>query len=143
MEAAHRVLSDRGLFLLHSIGGNGSALATEPWIDKYIFPNGMIPSIEQIGKAVDRLFVMEDWHNFGGYYDQTLHAWLKNLDRAWPNLNDRYGGARSYRMWRYYFLLTAGSFRARVNHVWQIVFRKHGVGGVYERPPDVATEASR
>lgn len=134
MEAAHRALRDGGLFLLHAIGGNGNAVATEPWLNKYIFPNGMLASIEQIGRAADHLFVMEDWQNFGPYYDQTLHAWSKNLTAAWPDLAARYGGARTYRMWRYYFLMCAGSFRARVNQVWQVVFRKQGAAGVYERP---------
>lgn len=134
MEVVNRVLRDDGLFLLHCIGGNGSTAATDPWIDKYIFPNGMLPSIEQLGKAVDRLLVMEDWQNFGAYYDQTLHAWSKNFDAAWPKLKEKYGDIRFYRMWRYYFLMCAGTFRARVNQVWQIVLTKSGAAEVYHRP---------
>ncbi|GAI01332.1 unnamed protein product [marine sediment metagenome] len=44
-------LKDSGLFLLHTIGGNKSVTCLDPWIDKYIFPNGMLPSVKQISKA--------------------------------------------------------------------------------------------
>jgi len=72
MEVAHRCLEDDGLFLLHTIGNNESTTHTNPWIQKYIFPNAMIPSIAQTGKAAEKLFVVEDWHNFGADYDKTL-----------------------------------------------------------------------
>ena len=71
-----RVLKDDGLFLLHTIGGNLSSTTGEPWTDKYIFPNGMLPSIAQLGAAMEGLFIMEDWHNFGPHYDKTLMAFM-------------------------------------------------------------------
>jgi cyclopropane-fatty-acyl-phospholipid synthase len=132
LETVQRVLKEDGLFLLHTIGGNGNAVATDPWIDKYIFPNGMLPSLEQLGRAIEGVFVMEDWHNLGAHYDKTLTSWSKNLDIAWPRLKQKYD-ERFYRMWRYYFLMCAGSFRARFNQVWQIVLSKNGVRGGYER----------
>jgi cyclopropane-fatty-acyl-phospholipid synthase len=81
MEMAKRCLKDDGLFLLHTIGGNVSATAIDPWMGKYIFPNAMLPSIAQIGRAIEGLFVMEDWHNFGVDYDKTLLAWHDNVER--------------------------------------------------------------
>ena len=86
LEFAHRRLSPGGLFLLHTIGGNASYTCTDAWIDKYIFPNGMTPSVTQLGKAMEDLWVVEDWHNFGPDYDPTLMAWWHNFDRAWPSL---------------------------------------------------------
>lgn len=126
MEVVHRVLKDGGLFLLHTIGGNKSVRSTDPWISKYIFPNSMLPSIAQIGKAVESLFVMEDWHNFGAHYDKTLLAWHDNFTRAWPELKDTYG-ERFGRMWRFYLLSSAATFRARRNQLWQVVLSKGGV----------------
>ena len=64
MEIARRSLNENGLFLLQSIGGNESVKSTGPWIEKYIFPNSMLPSIKQLGGAIEGLFVMEDWQNF-------------------------------------------------------------------------------
>lgn len=131
METASRCLKDDGLFLLHTIGGNRSVRFTDPWISKYIFPNSMLPSITQIGRAIEGLFVMEDWHNFSADYDKTLMAWHSNFTSAWPDLQERYG-ERFFRMWTYYLLSCAGSFRARKNQLWQVVLSKHGVPGGYE-----------
>lgn len=131
MEVVARCLKDNGLFLLHTIGGNKSVHHTNPWIEKYIFPNSMLPSIKQISAAVEELFVMEDWHNFGADYDKTLMAWYNNFETHWPEIQSSYS-ERFKRMWEFYLLTCAGSFRARKNQLWQIVFSKHGVVGGYE-----------
>jgi cyclopropane-fatty-acyl-phospholipid synthase len=129
-EMARRCLKDGGLFLLHTIGQNVSGVASDPWINKYIFPGGMIPSMAQIGEASEGLFVVEDWHNFGPDYDKTLMEWFKNFDAAWPTLKDKYG-ERFYRMWKYYLLTCAAAFRSRTIHLWQIVLSKDGIPGGY------------
>jgi cyclopropane-fatty-acyl-phospholipid synthase len=131
MEVAHRTVKTHGLVLVHSIGNNASTTIGDPWFDKYIFPGGMLPSVAQLGAAMDGLFVMEDWHNFGPDYDRTLLAWQKNVDRhrgEWDSTFDE----RFFRMWRYYLLSLAGAFRARTIHLWQIVMSKHGLLGGYE-----------
>jgi cyclopropane-fatty-acyl-phospholipid synthase len=132
MEVAHRCLKDDGLFLLHTIGKNVRASVPDPWIDKYIFPNGALPSIGQIGDAADGLFVTEDLHNFGADYDKTLMAWCRNFEAAWPRFSAQLG-ERFYRMWRYYLLSCAGAFRARDIQLWQWVFSRQGVSGGYRR----------
>lgn len=131
MKIAHNALKDKGLFLLHTIGGNCSVKENDPWIEKYIFPNSMIPSIKQIGEAIEGLFVMEDWHSFGADYDKTLMAWHKNFEDNWDKIKSNYD-KRFYRMWRYYLLACAGSFRARKNQLWQIVLSKKGILGGYK-----------
>jgi cyclopropane-fatty-acyl-phospholipid synthase len=120
-----RCLKPGGIAFIHSIGGNRSNTHGEPWLDKYIFPNGMLPSIAQLGKAMENRFVMEDWHNFGPDYDRTLMEWYANFEKAWPSLRSKYGD-RFYRMWRYYLLSCAGGFRARNIQLWQIVFTRRG-----------------
>jgi cyclopropane-fatty-acyl-phospholipid synthase len=132
MEVAHRCLRDDGLFLLHSIGKNLRNSVPDPWVDKYIFPNGDLPSIGQIGDAVDELFVIEDLHNFGADYDKTLMAWHANFEAAWPRFADALG-PRFYRMWRYYLLSCAGAFRARDIQLWQFVLSKKGLVDGYHR----------
>ena len=125
MDVVNRCLKPEGIAFIHTIGQNTSTTTTNPWTDKYIFPNGMLPSITQIGRAMEGLFVMEDWHNFGPDYDRTLMAWHDNFERAWPRLEERYGG-RFYRMWRYYLLSSAGQFRSRGTQLWQIVMNRTG-----------------
>lgn len=130
MEIVHKCLEDDGLFLLHTIGNNVSEVTTDPWIDKYIFPNSMIPSMTQISAAVEGLFIAEDCHNFGIYYDKTLTSWFQNFTKNWNKVKGLYDD-RFFRMWKYYLLSSAGSFRARYLQVWQIVFSKKGVQGGY------------
>ena len=131
MEVVHRCLEDNGLFLLHTIGGNKSVKSVDPWINRYIFPNGMLPSIKQLSHSIEGLFVMEDWHNFSADYDKTLMAWYANLEKNWEKLKSKYD-ERFHRMWKYYLLSCAGSFRARSNQLWQIVLSKNGVIGGYK-----------
>jgi cyclopropane-fatty-acyl-phospholipid synthase len=133
MEVAQRCLADDGLFLLHTIGKNQRGTVPDPWIDKYIFPNGVIPAITEISEAIGDLFVVEDLHNFGADYDRTLMAWHENFEKAWPRFADKLG-QRFYRMWRYYLLSCAGAFRARDIQLWQWVLSKNGVAGGYRRP---------
>ena len=125
METVDRCLKDDGIAFIHTIGGNTSNSHSNRWIDKYIFPNGMLPSIAQIGAAMEGLFVMEDWHNIGPDYDTTLMAWYDNFERSWPRFKAEYG-ERFYRMWRFYLLGCAGAFRARGQQLWQIVMTKPG-----------------
>jgi len=132
MEMVASSLKPGGLFLLHTIGGNISVHCTDPWIEKYIFPNSMLPSIAQIGRAIEGLFVMEDWENLGTHYDRTLMAWFHNFQEHWPLLRAMYDN-RFCRMWEYYLLSSAASFRARRNQVWQIVLTPQGVRTPYRR----------
>ncbi|MBA7567875.1 Cyclopropane-fatty-acyl-phospholipid synthase [subsurface metagenome] len=126
-----RCLKDSSLFLLHTIGGNKSVTCLDPWIDKYIFPNGMLPSANQITKAYEGIFKLEDWHSFGTHYDKTLMAWHKNFNKNWDKIKIYYD-ERFRRMWNYYLLICAGSFRAHRNQLWQIVFSKIGSQVDYE-----------
>ena len=125
MAVVDRCLKPDGIAFIHTIGSNKSLTTGEPWTDKYIFPNGVLPSITQLGKAMEGKFVMEDWHNIGPNYDPTLMAWHENFNNAWPQLQDQYGD-RFRRMWNYYLLSSAGGFRSRSQQLWQIVFTREG-----------------
>jgi cyclopropane-fatty-acyl-phospholipid synthase len=127
---AARNLKPDGLFLLHTIGANQTNLHVDAWIDKYIFPNGCLPSVRHISEASEGRFVMEDWHNIGADYDRTLMAWYENFKRAWPQLAEEYS-ERFERMFTYYLNACAGAFRARDIQLWQVLFSpKGGDGGV-------------
>jgi cyclopropane-fatty-acyl-phospholipid synthase len=124
------VLKPDGLFLLQNCGQDVSRAITDPWIDKYIFPHGAIPSPVQLTKAFEGLFVLEDWHNMGAHYDPTLMAWWRKFDESWHQFSNQYGD-RFYRMFRYYMLSCAGSFRARDMQLHQTVYSPCGVRGGY------------
>ncbi len=125
MRAVLNALEPGGVFLLHTIGANRTAPGCDPWIERYIFPRGDLPSPMQIARAAEGLFVIEDWHNLGPHYARTLRCWHANFEAAWPGLAGRYG-ERFRRMWRYYLLSSAGAFAARDIQVWQVVLTPVG-----------------
>ncbi len=129
---ANRCLKDDGLFLLHTIGANKEdSYMIDPWLNKYIFPNAILPLASQITKSMENIFKIEDWHNFGKYYDNTLMAWHENFNRNWDKIKDNYD-ARFKRMWNYYLLSCAASFRAGNDGLWQIVLSKRGSDQDYQ-----------
>lgn len=131
MKIAAEHLSDEGLFLLHTIGANDYPSTSEVWLNKYIFPNSQLPTISTIGGSIENLFILEDLHNFGADYEKTLLAWHKNFVENWPKIKNKYD-ERFYRMWTYYLLMCAASFRLRKNQLWQFILSKKGVPGGYK-----------
>ena len=125
-----RLLKDEGLFLLHTIGNHATSNRSDPWIEKYIFPNGKLPSAADIARAVERRFLIEDWHNFGQDYDRTLMAWHENFESAWPRLQHNYS-ERFRRMWLFYLSSCAGFFRSRQGQLWQLVLSRKRRQAVY------------
>lgn len=125
-----RCLKSNGLFLLHTIGSNETGISVDPWINKYIFPNGCLPSIQQIAQVSESRLIMEDWHNFGSDYDKTLMAWHQRFNEAWPELAARYS-TQFRRMFNYYLCACAGAFRARDIELWQVLFSRGTEGGMY------------
>jgi len=130
MQSVKRCLVSDGIFLLHTIGALSTNKVIDPWVNKYIFPDSLLPSARHISKMAENLFIMEDWHSFGADYDKTLMAWHSNFEKQWNSLKSQYD-ERFYRMWRYYLLFSAGAFRARSTQLWQIVFSVEGVKGGY------------
>lgn len=130
MEVVDRCLEDDGLFLLHTMGSSTPSYG-DLWTSKYIFPNGTLPSITQISTSTERLFVMEDWHNFGRDYDLTLMAVFNNLEKNLYTIQLKYG-EKFYRIWKYFLLSFAGASRSRYLQLWQIVFSQNGVIGGYQ-----------
>lgn len=124
MEVVHRCLKDDGLFLLQTSGSPLTTILTDKWANKYIFPNGKLPSPVHITKAVEGLFVLEDWHIFPQYYyDKTLMSWHKNFQKGWKDIKHNYN-ERFKRMWQYFLLVSAATFRSKTNQLWQIVLSK-------------------
>jgi cyclopropane-fatty-acyl-phospholipid synthase len=134
MQTARRCLTDDGLCLLHFFAGQHAMPSVHDgdmlWINKYIFPGGVVPSITQVAKSIEGLFILEDLHNFGSDYDPTLMAWFANFDRNWASIQDKYS-PRLYRLWKYYLLSCAGIFRARKFQLLHWVLSKNGIPGGY------------
>lgn len=135
MQVSADVLKDDGLFLLHTIGSRESVISNDPWIDKYVFPNSLVPSLAQIAKAVEYKFTVEDVHNFGLYYAKTLKSWYDNFNKNWRDLKKNYPDKydeRFYRMWKYYLLSCSGAFKSRGLQLYQVVLSKGNKGKLYQ-----------
>ncbi len=133
MGVVHRCLRDDGVFLLHTIGENIDRTTADPWIVKYIFPNGQVPSLDRIAKSMERRFVIEDVHNIGAHYDPTLMAWAKNFEARWPEIRALGFDERFRRMWLNYLYNCAGAFRGRSLQLWQVVATMLRSGTRYRR----------
>jgi cyclopropane-fatty-acyl-phospholipid synthase len=131
MEVCHRCLKENGLVMLHTIGSNKTCVKGDEWLLRYIFPGGKLPSIAEIGKSIENLFVMEDWHNFGLDYARTTKAWLTYFENNWDKIKSSYPDP-FYRMWTYYLNCSSGGFKAREMQLWQIVLSKNRLPGGYE-----------
>lgn len=135
-EHMRSLLAPDGLMLLHTIGNHVTSAATDAWIDRYVFPNGKLPSARELAQALEGLWLVEDWHNFGADYDRTLMAWHTNFQAAWPRLAARYD-ERFRRLFTYYLLSCAGFFRSRQGQLWQLVLSRRERAAAYRsvRPP--------
>jgi cyclopropane-fatty-acyl-phospholipid synthase len=125
MQTIDRCLAPEGVALVHTIANNRSLRHGTPFIEKYIFPNAVAPSLAQIGRALEGLFVVEDLHNIGPDYDPTLMAWWDNFDRTYSEIADRYD-RKFYLMWKFYLLAAAGASRSRDGQLYQLVLTKTG-----------------
>jgi len=138
MKVVSGLLEDDGLFLLHTIGNSDETVIADPWIEKYIFRNSMIPSMKQLVDSFRKLFVVHDWENYGHYYSSTLMAWQRNFERNWAAIRALKSkhpfDERFRRMWNYYLMASKAAFDAESLLLWQIVMTKSGKrDSVYHR----------
>src|SRR6201999_1413300 len=83
-DAGRRSITDDGLCMLQNIGKNIRNKILARWTERYIFPNGELPALSEVAEGVEGRFIIEDVHNFGADYDQTLMAWHDRFEAAWP-----------------------------------------------------------
>jgi cyclopropane-fatty-acyl-phospholipid synthase len=119
-----RQLKDDGVMLLHSIGRNDVPGATNPWIRKYIFPGGYIPSLSEVLPAVERAgLYVTDIEILRLHYAETLRAWRERFVARWDEAAKLYD-ERFCRMWEFYLAGSETSFRVDGNMVFQLQLAK-------------------
>jgi cyclopropane-fatty-acyl-phospholipid synthase len=132
-ETCNQRLATNGMMLHHAIANNHQYTPKgSRWIRKYIFPGTELPTLVDYAKAVESKFVIEDVHNIGPDYDKTLMAWHKNFVKHYPKLNHDIYDERFYRMWNYYLLSIAATFRTRKIQLYQIVMRRIETSDTYK-----------
>ena len=131
-ETAKRCLKDDGWMLLQTQGKSNRQRLLDAWNDKYIYPQGYLPRLDEVTQASEAHFVVEDVHNIGADHDRTLLHWHQRFEMAWPQLRLSHD-ERFYRMWRFHLLSSAASFRTRHHQMWQLVLSPKGLHKVYRR----------
>ncbi len=125
LSKANDILNENGVFLLHTIGQRGKPTATSPWIRKYIFPGGYIPSLSEVMKETQKLNInVTDVEVLRLHYAHTLTRWyqnvLENKDKIIKMFDQRF-----FRMWEFYLLASKYSFVNMGNVVFQIQIAKN------------------
>ncbi len=125
LKKTYDLLKDSGVFLLHTIGQRGVPTATSPWIRKYIFPGGYIPSLSDIINETEKLNInITDIEILRLHYAHTLTHWYKNVQKNKSQIINMFD-ERFYRMWEFYLLASKYSFVNMGNVVFQIQISKN------------------
>jgi len=127
-----RCLKHDGTFVLQAISGDTLSRTSDRrlddfvlWLLKYIFPNGYLPKQHELVPPAETSLLIEGWQSFGHDYDRTLQAWAHNFNAAWDQLKGQYDD-EFRRRWNFYLHGCMAAFRARLIHVYQIVYTKNG-----------------
>lgn len=115
-----RLLKPDGLAVVHTIGEPDFVPASDPFLDKYIFPGAVIPALSALTPAFENHFILEDFHNFGYDYALTLAAWSDNA-KAFFKKNPTAYTPEFQRMWDYYLRMCEALFELRINQLWHFV----------------------
>jgi cyclopropane-fatty-acyl-phospholipid synthase len=122
------LLSDDVVMLLHSIGRSQGPDSTNPWIAKYIFPGGYIPSLSEVLPSIERAGLLVcDIEILRLHYAQTLKAWRERFMARREEAVQLYD-ERFSRMWEFYLAASEMSFRKQSMMNFQIqLTRRQGV----------------
>ncbi len=91
------------------------------FIQKYVFPGGMLPSEEKLKVQTDRAGL--DWtglNRFGECYADTLNQWLHRFDGVWDQVKAQGFDDRFRKLWRFYLAYCEAGFRTRRTNVVQL-----------------------
>lgn len=122
--AVNSLLKEGGISLLHCITGYDEAGGTNSWIDKYIFPGGYIPAVQELVSCMaENGFYLIDLESLREHYTRTLQHWAENFEKALPEIN-KMKDETFIRMWRLYLHSCAASFHTGNIDVHQFLFTK-------------------
>jgi cyclopropane-fatty-acyl-phospholipid synthase len=121
----NRSLKPDGFGLIHSIG-RSFPNRHDPWILKYIFPGGHVPSLAEMMSVFEpQKFSVIDVENLRPHYAKTCAAWLKNFDAVADQLKESYGD-EFVRMWRLYLAGSSAGFQSGTLQLYQVLFTPQG-----------------
>ena len=119
------ILKPNGIFLFHLIGVVDKPSAPNQFINKYIFPGGVCPSLSQIIKPIEKTgLIVADTETLIRHYDKTLESWLERFLKKKLIVRDLFD-EQFVRMWEFYLASCAAAFRYRDLVVFQLQIVKN------------------
>lgn len=132
MKQADKNLKKDGLILLQFDGKSESVNWNYLWIEKYVFPGTVTPSLAQIAESSENLFFLVDWEDFTKDYHTTMKHWHNNFVKNWKKIEHNYD-ERFFKLWEFYLTCCPATALANTQHLWQIVMQKVDSEKQYER----------
>ncbi|MBZ6075448.1 SAM-dependent methyltransferase [Microvirga puerhi] len=123
-QTAHRLLKNDGVMLLHTIGRTGTPYPTNPWISRYIFPGGHLPTLSEVMPAIEKAgLIVTDVEILRLHYAFTLQKWRERFMAQREEVLRLYD-ERFCRMWECYLAMSESAFRFQDAVVFQIQLAK-------------------
>ena len=124
-KSMNKLLKDDGLFLLHTIGVVDKPSPPNKFINKYIFPGGLCPSLSQIINPIEKTgLIVADSETLIRHYDKTLESWLNRFLENKKTVKDLFD-EKFVKMWEFYLASCAAAFRYRDLAVFQLQIVKN------------------
>ena len=119
-DKVHKLLNPDGVALIHTIGRSAPPLPTSPWLEKYIFPGGYVPSLSDLASPVERADLwIADIEVLRGHYGPTLNHWRQRFEAKLDAVREMYDD-RFIRMWRFYLVACEMAFEEQHQAVFQL-----------------------
>ena len=124
-KTVNRLLKDDGVSLIHTIGSIDNFQPPAPFIQKYIFPGGIVPSLSELINPIEKTgLIANDIETLIRHYDKTLENWLERVKKNKGKIKDMFD-EKFYRMWEFYLASCASAFKYRDLVVFQLQLVKN------------------
>ena len=124
-KSINKLLSEQGTFLLHTIGSVDTPTPPNKFINKYIFPGGVVPTFSEIINPIQKAgLIVSDAETLIRHYDKTLESWLERFLEKKSLIKDLYS-EKFVKMWEFYLSSCAAAFRHRDLVVFQLQIVKN------------------
>ena len=124
-KSMNSLLKENGIFLLHTIGSVEAPTPPNKFINKYIFPGGVVPSFSDIINPIQKTgLIVSDTETLIRHYDKTLESWLERFMEKKSIIKDLFG-EKFVRMWEFYLASCSAAFRYRDLVVFQLQIVKN------------------
>ena len=119
-----KLLNERGIALIHTIGSSMPPRDPQPWIQKYIFPGGYTPSLSEVANPIENSgLIVSDIEVLRMHYAHTLRNWKERFLSKKDEVLDMFD-EKFFRMWEFYLASCEMAFKWGDQVVFQFQLSK-------------------